>query len=364
VNLSIHLKGSTVKALHARWEDAFCKGDLRLVRRIGALLLLNQDWEVSRIAEFWGVVDQTIYHWITAWLLDRWDSLHYATSPGRPANLTPTQKKRLKQLISAGPEEAGYPTGCWSSKLIQDLIWREFHVLYDEHYLSELLHNLDFSYQKARFVADHLDPEKRQAWIEQKWPQIVHQAKAQGALLLFADEASFAQWGSLAYTWALIGQQPVIKTCGKRKAYKVFGLIDYFSGRLFYQGHTGRFTAESYCQFLASVLAQTHQPIILVHDGAKYHTAAKTRAFCEQHAERLTVEPLPAYSPDYNPIEHLWRNVRRCKTHNRYFPEFELLITSVEDGLVHLQQHPEEVKQLMGTYLDQMAELAKLPVAV
>jgi transposase len=251
--------------------------------------------------------------------------------------------------------------------LIQDLILREFPVLYDEPYLSELLHNLGFSYQKARFVADHLDPEKRKAWIEQKWPQLVRKAKAHGALLLFADEASFAQWGSLAYTWALVGQPPVIKTCGKRKAYKVFGLIDYFSGRLshrdplgFYQGHTGRFTAESYCQFLASILAQTNRPIILIHDGAKYHTAAKTSEFCAEHAERLTVEPLPAYSPDYNPIEHLWRNVRRRKTHNRYFPEFGLLMTSVEDGLVHLQQHPAEVKQLMGSYLDQMA---RLPVA-
>ncbi len=129
MNLRIHLKGPTVKALHTRWEDAFRTGDVRLVRRIGALRLLNQDWEVSRIATFWGVVDQTIYHWSTAWLLDRWESLRYATSPGRPANLTPSQKKRLKALVEAGPEEAGYPTGGWSTQLIQDLILREFHVL-------------------------------------------------------------------------------------------------------------------------------------------------------------------------------------------------------------------------------------------
>jgi transposase len=107
VNLSIHLKGRTVKALTARWEDAFRKGDLRLVRRLGALLLLNHDWDIARIATYWGVVDQTIYNWVAAWLCAGWDSLHYATSPGRPANLTPTQKKRWKDLIQAGPEEAG-----------------------------------------------------------------------------------------------------------------------------------------------------------------------------------------------------------------------------------------------------------------
>ena len=57
------------------------------------------------------------------------------------------------------------------------------------------------------------------------------------AYILFGDEASFPQWGSLAYTWAKRGQQPVVKTPGKRRGYKVFGLIDYFYGRFFCNRH-------------------------------------------------------------------------------------------------------------------------------
>jgi transposase len=176
-------------------------------------------------------------------------------------------------------------------------------------------------------------------------------------LLLFGDEASFAQWGSLASTWAPREQQPVVKTGGKRKGAKVFGLIDYCTGRVFAQGHAGRFNAASYCTFLEGVLAQTTQPIILIQDGARYHTAAKTKAFFAQHAARLTVQQLPSYSPDYNPIEHLWRNIKRHNTHNRYFPEFSDLTTAVEAALTHFQQHPHEVKQLMGTYLDEAVTL-------
>ena len=112
------------------------------------------------------------------------------------------------------------------------------------------------------------------------------------------------------------------RPCGKRKGYKVFGLIDYFTGRLFAHGHDGRFTAESYCAFLATVLAATDRPLVLVQDGARYHTAQATRDFFAAHAARLTVHQLPAYSPDYNPIEHLWRNIKRQNTHNRYFPTF------------------------------------------
>ena len=91
-------------------------------------------------------------------------------------------------------------TGCWHSALIQALILHEFGVLYSIHYVSELLRNLGFSYQKARFVSDHLNHEKRQTWLNETWASIVQTARRKGALLLFADEASFAQWGSLGYT--------------------------------------------------------------------------------------------------------------------------------------------------------------------
>jgi DDE superfamily endonuclease len=67
----------------------------------------------------------------------------------------------------------------------------------------------------------------------------------------------------------------------------------------------------------------------------------------------------PINSPDYNPIEHLWRNLKRNKTHNRYFPTFEALTAAVEEGLASFQQRAVEVKQLMGTYLDQALGLAQ-----
>jgi len=70
--------------------------------------------------------------------------------------------------------------------------------------------------------------------------------KRRKGMILFEDETSFAQWGSLSYTWSRRGRQPEVPTSGKRKGYKVYGAIDYFSGRLFYQGIEGRFHSESY----------------------------------------------------------------------------------------------------------------------
>jgi transposase len=214
---------------------------------------------------------------------------------------------------------------------------------------------LGFSFQKARFVSDHLDAVQRAAWLAYTWPAWRAQAAAAGGLLLFGDEASFAQWGSLGYTWARIGQQPVVRTTGRRKAYKVFGLIEFFSGRLFDQGIAGKLNGPSYSAFLTGVLAQTTEPLFLVQDGAPDHRAAPVKAFFEEHRARLHVTHRPSYSPDYNPIEFLWRATKRTATHNRYFPAFPDLIASVEEALAALSRQPERVKALFGLYLDDLA---------
>src|SRR5215831_8149254 len=254
VSIRIQLSRATVKDLHSHLQHAYQRDDVRLVRRITVLIdLLAHHVPVAGLCERWGLSPSCLYAWQKALLLLGMDSLVYSHSGGRPAKLTPRQKKRLVELIEAGPLVVGCETACWSSVLIRVLIWREFGVLYNCQYVCTLLHNLGFSFQKARFVSDHLDAAKRLAWLQDKWPALVRAAKRRKGLLLFEDEASFAQGGSLSYTWARRGQQPEVKTSGKRKGYKVFGAMEYFSGRLFYQGIEGRFASDSYQAFLRTI---------------------------------------------------------------------------------------------------------------
>ena len=347
---------SIVKRFEQELQKAYGRGDHWLVRRISVLLATNRQESWAGIANQWGLSRQTIYNWMVAFLEKSWDSLSYRFAPGRPPRLTKTQKEELYGWVKAGPESCGYACGCWTTLLIQDLIWKKFGVLYNRFYVSELLHNLDLSYQKAHFVSDHLDEEARQQWMKAVWPKILSQAKQLGAPIFFGDEASFALWGSLSYTWAPVGQQPQIKTTGIRKGYKVFGCIEFFSGRLLYQGLEERFNSVSYQSFLAYLLSQFTGPVILIQDGARYHTSKATRQFMEEHQDQLIVYQLPSYSPDYNPIEYLWKKVKTKATHNRYFAEFVKLVQSVEDAMKILATQADEIKRLMGVYTKQMVE--------
>jgi transposase len=352
----ITFQKETVKEIQEKLCEAYISGDLRLVRRLSVLLGMVRGEDLDTLVKTWKITCQTAYNWLKSFIEERWQGLPYLKPSGRPARLTKSQKQELYEVVQAGPEAAGYSCGCWNSCMIQEWILQKFKVLYNRFYVCELLRHLGLSYQKARFISDHLDEDARREWLQEEWPAILAQAQQLNVPIFFGDEVSFAQWGSLSYTWAPKGNQPEIPTSGIRKGYKVFGIIEFFTGQFIYQGTTERFNSESYAEFLKSVLAKMKGKLILIQDGARYHTSKATREFIEQHKDRLIVYQLPSYSPDYNPIEFLWKKVKTNATHNRYFAEFAKLTQSVDDALALLSTQADEIKCLMGVYVKKLAD--------
>src|SRR3972149_5961881 len=156
-----------------------------MVKRATALLRLSRKESADIIAQEVGCSVASIYAWFKKLVYEGVVGLKVMWRGGRHSRLSKAQKARLVELIKAGTKAAGFKSGCWNAPMIQELIERECGVLYNVHYVAELLHNLGFSFQKARFVSDHLDTVKRLAWLTTHWPVFLAQAKAAGGLLLF-----------------------------------------------------------------------------------------------------------------------------------------------------------------------------------
>ncbi|MGH2350520.1 MAG: winged helix-turn-helix domain-containing protein, partial [Chloroflexota bacterium] len=168
--VSIRITTTTRKDLETVLRQAFKAGDLALVKRVTTLLGIARGEAVEPVAAGVGVSPSTVYAWLRTFLLEGVTGLRVQWKGGRPPKLTPTQRERLAAIVNAGPEAAGFPTGCWHALLLQQVIWREFRVTYNVQYVAALLHNLGFSFQKARFVSDHLDAVARAAWLASTWP--------------------------------------------------------------------------------------------------------------------------------------------------------------------------------------------------
>jgi transposase len=342
---------ATGKALHTKLPQAYAHDEVRLRRRTTVLLdLLGHHVPVEALCEPWGLRPACIYGWRQAFLRRGMASLVSRHGGGRRPKLTAKQKKRLVELREAGPLVVGCETAWWTSVLLRVLLWRECGVLSNCPYIGTLLHNRGFSFHKARLVSEHLETAKRLAWLAEAWPAIVRAAKRCHGLILCEDEASCAQWGSVSSTWARRGHQPEVKPSGTRKGYKVFGAMEYFSGRLVYQGMEGRLTSDSSQQLLRMLLAHTTAHLFLIHDGARDHTSQATQQCLETHCARITAYPLPSSAPDYHPIAYLWKKTKKRATHHQDCKECAALTVSVDRALAYCATHPAMVLGLLGLY--------------
>lgn len=366
-----------------------------------ALILYGEKLDIGEVAKLLGITAKTLFNWILKFMSGgvKWVTGKHFHGRGRKEKLTKVQQKQLHDMVAEGPEAHGFSSGIWNCAMIAELLLLKFSVCYNLNYLPSLLKKLGLSYQKARFISDRQDEEKyeqaRKLWLDETLPALIKKAKEEKAVVLFGDEVSFAMWGSLARTWAPIGQQPTVKTKGIRKGLKMFGTIELGGGSFQYRQllayslqpkslkllkaaelptellallktlkgeqyatefdflnalkaivdesllktyqevilkHTetaGKFNGLTYIEFLKQLLAHYDGKIFLVEDGAPYHHSKIVTEFKKAHTDRLMITPLPAYSPDYNPIEKLWKNTKRDATHLKYFKTFEDLHDSV-----------------------------------
>jgi transposase len=142
-----------------------------------------------------------------------------------------------------------------------------------------------------------------------------------GAAIYFEDEVGFTQQGTTIRTWAPRGEGVVVESAPGRSSIKAFGAIEFSSSPKFAFSFAKTLNGDTFVSFLGKLLLlERHRPIYLVVDGVSYHRSEEVREFLMQLPRgRLTLVRLPAYSPEYNPTEFVWRETKRRSTHNRYF---------------------------------------------
>lgn len=138
--------------------------------------------------------------------------------------------------------------------------------------------------------------------------------------LYFLDETAIELNRRLGRMWWVKGERPHILIDGGRARLNVIGAIDMMT----YQGifaEIERLDSSNFQQFLIHLINNTPLPgkIYIVLDNARAHHAKVLTLFLESMADRLELVFLPPYSPDLNPIELLWRDMKREVNTNMYY---------------------------------------------
>ena len=148
------------------------------------------------------------------------------------------------------------------------------------------------------------------------------------------DEVHFQQHGSRCRMWiAPENSDPILLHEPTRKSIGYFGAVRLRDGKFVYRRETNKFNAEAFWCFLKQLRktsAHSGKKVAVITDNARYHHAKLHKKYREQCADRFTLEFLPPYSPDLNPIDRVWKLTRRLCTHNVYFPTLNSIASAVE----------------------------------
>ena len=122
--------------------------------------------------------------------------------------------------------------------------------------------------------------------------------------------------------WAPKDQQPRVISPSVRYKVGFFGALNLKTGQLVTQEEP-TFSALTFGTSIRCLLQSTQGQIYLILDNARWHRSKVLKEFFEANQQRLVFIFLPPYSPEFNPIERVWRITRPKVTHNRYFPSTE-----------------------------------------
>ena len=313
------------------------------VMRQQAVKAVGKGQTATSVAAAFGVSIRTVFRWLSAYASGGQNALLAKPIPGAPTKLTSDEMRWIAQTVrDQSPLQMKFEFGLWTLSLIRELIRRQFGKALSKGTVSRVMRILGFTPQRPLYRAWQQDPVLVEKWQAEDFPKLRAQARQAGAVIYFADEAGMRSDHHAGTTWAPCSQTPVVKATGRRFSLNMISAVSA-RGDFRFMLHEGSVNAGVFLEFLKRLMAGARQPIFLVVDGHPIHKAKMIKDYVAAQEGRLKLIYLPPYSPQLNPDEQVWGNVKARVA--KQLPENkEKLKSLVLGALRRLQKLPELVK--------------------
>ena len=291
----------------------------------------------------------SVYGWLALYRNGGWDNLDAKKRGGRKPKLDAKALRWIYQTVTLGnPNQLKMPFVLWSAKLLAAAIEKKFGIKLSKASVCRLLHQLGLSPQRPLWRAYQRDPQVVERWLKEDYPAIRAAARKAKGEVWFGDEAGVRSDAHSGTTWAPKGQTPIVSTTGARFGLNVISAVNR-RGALRFMCVEGKVNADVFIEFLGRLVESAGHPVYLVVDGHPTHKAAKTRKFVESTKGRLKLFFLPGYSPDLNPDELVWNNLKSQGTGKRAITGPDQLKKLVLGHLRSMQKNADLVRSFYRT---------------
>jgi transposase len=134
-------------------------------------------------------------------------------------------------------------------------------------------------------------------------------AQAMHAQIFFGDEAGVRSDYHAGTTWGVKGKTPIVSSTGARFGWNMISAVSA-QGEFRFMVIKGRVTGSHFVDFIKRLIHGSRRMIFLIVDGHPFHKARKVTQFLQHHTERVRLFFLPPYSPELNPDERVWNDLK------------------------------------------------------
>lgn len=295
----------------------------RARQRAHAVLLSDQGYSRGEIADISQVQADTVSGWLDAWETRAFQGLYEAPRSGRPKALNETERERAIGLVKAHPRQI---------KRVLYQLTEEIGKTVSRSTLKRVISSANGRWKRGRrSLRSKRDPEdfdkgKREV-------EALRRRKQQQAIELFYfDESGFCLESSIPYAYQFPGEELELPSSKSRRL-NVLGFLspDMTLHAWVFECSVNSDVVIACFDALSECLTQETWVVI---DNASMHTSDTFEDALERwESNDLFVYRLPAYSPELNLIEILWRFMKYFWLPCSAYTSFVALVQAVEEIL-------------------------------
>ena len=299
----------------------------RVRDRVEMVLLSDAGWSAPRIATHLGVCGPTVRDLLRAFLARGFEALSpFRSGPDPNRDYLDRVAGELRRLLAEDRT--------WTSRQLGQALAEQGIVL-GPRQVRRYLRRIDARYHRTAWTLKHKQDPVKVERAGRILENLKAKADAGDLTLYYFDECGFAPTLPVSYSWSLPGQRkrvryeaPQRRRVNAMAAYRPFGRTP----RL--EVFTAERTWDSY-DFLGFVkaLPWSKGPRVVVLDNASFHTSEVVRRARPELARLgIYLYYLPAYSPELNLIESVFRQVKHQEIPQRSFTTRRELRDAVDIG--------------------------------
>jgi transposase len=318
-------------------------------RRRLAVDRVNAGYAQTQVARILKVSPRSVRRWMHAYRAGGDDALQAKPRPGRPGKLTGEQAATVLGWFRQSPTDFGFATELWTARRVAQLIRQRFGVAMNHRYLNAWLTTRGITPQKPQRQAREHDQAAIERWLREDWPRIQKKGRDDHGHIVLIDESGVLLTPLVRRTLAPRGETPILAVPGgpRDKVSVIAGLslspVAQRPGLYFRTFPNAYVTTPDTADFLRDLLRHLRGNVIVVWDRGPIHRGDPIRRVLAAYP-RLTLESLPAYAPELNPVEQLWNHIKYGRLANLTAPDAHVLDDLVVECLIDAKFDPQRLR--------------------